>query len=76
MASLEALAHQRRRDPMSAADLKHSVIWRDIHLLHNQSQPLTHRRFPHSPMSLAKAYRVQAGTAAGCKTSYIFLALH
>ena len=45
-APFEALANQRRRNPVSAPDLEHPVARSDIQLLYDASQPLTHSAGP------------------------------
>ena len=42
MSSFEALANERRRDPVSAPDLEYPVIGTYIELLDDLSQPLAH----------------------------------
>ena len=42
MACFEALANERRRNPVSAPDLEHPVIRPNVQLLDDGSQPLTH----------------------------------
>jgi hypothetical protein len=44
MSSFEALANERRRDPVSAPDLEYPVIGTYIELLDDLSQPLAHDR--------------------------------
>jgi hypothetical protein len=42
MAFFEALANERRRDPVPAPDLEHPVTRPDVQLLDDRSQPLAH----------------------------------
>ena len=42
MAFFEALANQRRRDPVPTPDLEHPLIRPDVQLLDDRSQPLAH----------------------------------
>lgn len=40
MAFFEALANERRRDPVPTPDLEHPLIWPNVHLVDDRSQPL------------------------------------